>query len=621
LINEEEKYLHLANKFIDNARSTEKIVEKIIQLLTETNGFSQHLDKTLTDQTSATFLGSLVFTLNSAIRHDFLNFKSDRRCFRKAFLSTREITEYYSIFKSESKRFCWQSFATVYLDTNYHSNNNNINKKNGDIYNKEQNELSVNVIFVIDFRTDAFGVNIESYSCSGIPGEILLPAMSLFEISNIATRQSEHTQGMELLHISLVKLDQNPNSRAKHSQVNKEKDLSKCMKVMRNELSLLKVAEEANRNKYTYLQDQLDSFLIKFALSGPPHSPYESGLFQVNMEIPKTYPNEAPKVRFKTKIWHPNVNFDSGLLKHPELGSKWKPSCSIANLIEIIMQILAHPEIYDPDSINPAACNEYFRDRKVFEAKAKEYTYEYAKNQEGIKEILISSKNVADVEYRRLLLKNDLLSSVNFQNFNRDNLVSAKKDNNYNELNFNYNNNQKDNHYNLFNKAFDKANYHVESVNENNCESKRNEALEKEEFHKSKEADISRKSNGNHTNLTNNHFFNLNYYDNDNFIKKNYNDFKNSYNNYNDNRNWNEKCFDMYNGKRYNQPYLPENEFEEALNFDMKADNDINIINSNLRKRKNTELSGNGIQEKKNHSNYDVDFDSKKDINLSENYE
>lgn len=47
-------------------------------------------------------------------------------------------------------------------------------------------------------------------------------------------------------------------------------------------------------------------FFVKIA--GPADSPYEGGLFALELFLPEQYPMEAPKVLFRTKIYHPNID-------------------------------------------------------------------------------------------------------------------------------------------------------------------------------------------------------------------------------------------------------------------------------------------------------------------------
>ena len=37
-------------------------------------------------------------------------------------------------------------------------------------------------------------------------------------------------------------------------------------------------------------------------------SPYENGVFRLELFLPEEYPMSAPKVRFMTKIYHPNID-------------------------------------------------------------------------------------------------------------------------------------------------------------------------------------------------------------------------------------------------------------------------------------------------------------------------
>lgn len=45
------------------------------------------------------------------------------------------------------------------------------------------------------------------------------------------------------------------------------------------------------------------------SLQGPKDTPFEGGVFEVVLKVPQQYPLVAPAVRFKTKIFHPNVHF------------------------------------------------------------------------------------------------------------------------------------------------------------------------------------------------------------------------------------------------------------------------------------------------------------------------
>jgi len=47
-------------------------------------------------------------------------------------------------------------------------------------------------------------------------------------------------------------------------------------------------------------------FYVKIA--GPSETPYEGGMFEAELFLPEEYPMVAPKVLFRTKIYHPNID-------------------------------------------------------------------------------------------------------------------------------------------------------------------------------------------------------------------------------------------------------------------------------------------------------------------------
>lgn len=53
---------------------------------------------------------------------------------------------------------------------------------------------------------------------------------------------------------------------------------------------------------------------LKGKIMGPPDTPYEGGIFHLEIKVPETYPFNPPKVRFLTKIWHPNISSVTGAI-------------------------------------------------------------------------------------------------------------------------------------------------------------------------------------------------------------------------------------------------------------------------------------------------------------------
>jgi len=53
---------------------------------------------------------------------------------------------------------------------------------------------------------------------------------------------------------------------------------------------------------------------LKGTIQGPAGTPYEGGVFEIDIQIGKQYPFEPPKMKYITKIWHPNISSQTGAI-------------------------------------------------------------------------------------------------------------------------------------------------------------------------------------------------------------------------------------------------------------------------------------------------------------------
>eukprot|EP00959_Pyramimonas_sp_CCMP1952_P097433 2036795-Pyramimonas_sp.AAC.1 len=82
--------------------------------------------------------------------------------------------------------------------------------------------------------------------------------------------------------------------------------------------------------------------------TGPSSTPYENGIFKVDIEIPSSYPFEPPKMRFITKVWHPNVSSQNGAICLDVLKDQWSPALTLKTAMLSIQALLSSPEPSDP---------------------------------------------------------------------------------------------------------------------------------------------------------------------------------------------------------------------------------------------------------------------------------
>ncbi|GAA5916491.1 hypothetical protein JCM8208_006389 [Rhodotorula glutinis] len=120
--------------------------------------------------------------------------------------------------------------------------------------------------------------------------------------------------------------------------------------------------------------DSIDHFLGSF--NGPTGTAYERGRFEVDIVAPDRYPFEPLKVKFITKVYHPNISSASGYICLDILNKSWSPVYTLRTCLVSLQALLSSPEPTDPQDAEVA--KHYLTDRKSFEATAKFWTESYA---------------------------------------------------------------------------------------------------------------------------------------------------------------------------------------------------------------------------------------------------
>ncbi|KAJ5970514.1 Peroxin 4 [Penicillium vulpinum] len=125
-----------------------------------------------------------------------------------------------------------------------------------------------------------------------------------------------------------------------------QRELARAMKRLGDEL---KENDNVENDTFLYLRPVDDDDLLRWeaVLKGPNGSPYEGGLWHLNIKIPPTYPYAPPTIHFTTKIVHPNIDFDTGEICLSLLKDQWSPARTLQTTLAAIQWLLTDP---NPDS-------------------------------------------------------------------------------------------------------------------------------------------------------------------------------------------------------------------------------------------------------------------------------
>ncbi|KAK1438489.1 hypothetical protein QVD17_04298 [Tagetes erecta] len=118
-----------------------------------------------------------------------------------------------------------------------------------------------------------------------------------------------------------------------------------------------------------------DMFHWQATIMGPPDSPYSGGVFLVTIHFPPDYPFKPPKVAFRTKVFHPNIN-SNGSICLDILKEQWSPALTISKVLLSICSLLTDPNPDDP--LVPEIAHMYKTDRNKYETTARSWTQKYA---------------------------------------------------------------------------------------------------------------------------------------------------------------------------------------------------------------------------------------------------
>ena len=172
-------------------------------------------------------------------------------------------------------------------------------------------------------------------------------------------------------------------------------------------------------------------------IKGPSGTSYEGGVFEVDIELPPQYPFEPPKMKFVTKVYHPNISSQTGAICLDILKDNWSPALTIKTALLSLQALLCSPEPNDPQDAEVA--NIYKKDRKAFEQtgecffNAKYFLMRYVDCTDTyFSNPFLSAKFWTEM-YANETSKDDAIARICEMGFDKDNAKKALEKHNWDE--------------------------------------------------------------------------------------------------------------------------------------------------------------------------------------------
>ncbi|CAF0810278.1 unnamed protein product [Adineta steineri] len=133
---------------------------------------------------------------------------------------------------------------------------------------------------------------------------------------------------------------------------------------------------EQNAPDYIYAEPMKNNiFHWRATVLGPSDTPFEGGIFILDIICSDEYPFKPPKCTIKTNMFHPNIS-SIGKIYIRILEDDWRAVLTIENILLSILSILDTPVMDNP--INHEAARYFRENRREYNSIVREYTLKYA---------------------------------------------------------------------------------------------------------------------------------------------------------------------------------------------------------------------------------------------------
>ena len=121
-----------------------------------------------------------------------------------------------------------------------------------------------------------------------------------------------------------------------------------------------------------------DMFHWTGIIYGPEDSPYENGVFYIDITFPQDYPFSKPHFIFKSRIYHPNVSPGGAICIDILHCIPWAPCMTAIKVLMRIRELMKDPDLSGSHFPRMDIANHFRNDRADFDRTAREWTQKYA---------------------------------------------------------------------------------------------------------------------------------------------------------------------------------------------------------------------------------------------------
>lgn len=121
------------------------------------------------------------------------------------------------------------------------------------------------------------------------------------------------------------------------------------------------------KDQMNLYQNENNQYQFKVLSKGPKNSPFEDGIFVLDIILPCDYPFKPPKITFETPIYHCNVSSSGQICLDILQQDQWSPRYTIKQCLQEIQELMIHPN--PKDAIRLSIAEFCFAHQKLFDKR------------------------------------------------------------------------------------------------------------------------------------------------------------------------------------------------------------------------------------------------------------